>query len=54
MDEFGVVYTNGGRIMTITSFGNTLQKALDKSYATAKNIKFDKMYYRTDLGKDLM
>jgi len=54
MDEFGVVYTNGGRIMTITSFGKDLQTALNKSYATAKNIKFDKMYYRTDLGKDLM
>jgi len=54
MDEFGVVYTNGGRIMTITSFGKDLQTALEKSYATAKSIKFDKMYYRTDLGKDLM
>jgi len=54
MDEFGVVYTNGGRIMTITSFGKDLQAALDKSYETAKTIKFDKMYYRTDLGKDLM
>ena len=54
MDEFGVVYTNGGRIMTITSFGKDLQSALEKSYATAKDINFDKMYYRTDLGKDLM
>ncbi|RLD46194.1 MAG: phosphoribosylamine--glycine ligase [Bacteroidetes bacterium] len=54
MDEFGVVYTNGGRIMTITSFGEDLQTALYKSYATAKNVKFNKMYYRTDLGKDLI
>jgi phosphoribosylamine--glycine ligase len=54
MDEFGVIYTNGGRIMTITSFGKDLQSALEKSYATAKDIKFDEMYYRTDLGKDLI
>ncbi len=54
MDEFGIVYTNGGRIMTITSFGDDLKSALNKSYTNAKNIKFDEMYYRTDLGKDLI
>ena len=54
MDENGKVYTSGGRVMTVTSFGDSLQLALDKSYTTAEKIKFDKMYYRTDLGNDLM
>lgn len=54
MDEFGIVYSNGGRVLAITSFGDSLQLALDKSYETAQKLSFDKMYYRNDLGKDLM
>jgi phosphoribosylamine--glycine ligase len=48
------IITSGGRVLTITSFGNTLSEALQKSYKSAGKISFDKMYYRKDIGKDLI
>lgn len=54
MDEDGNVLTSGGRVLTVTSFGDQLTDALGKSYEEVKKIAFDKMFYRTDLGKDLM
>lgn len=50
----GSVVTNGGRVLAITSFGDRIQQALDKSYATLEKVGFDKMYFRRDIGKDLM
>jgi phosphoribosylamine--glycine ligase len=47
------VYTNGGRVLAITSFGDNFQQALDNSYKSASKINFDRMYYRKDLGFDL-
>lgn len=49
--ENGKYYTNGGRVLGITTKGNNLQEALDKAYAAVKEITFDKMHYRTDIGK---
>jgi phosphoribosylamine--glycine ligase len=49
----GSVYTNGGRVLAITSFGDNFQQALDNSYKSALKINFDSMYYRKDLGFDL-
>lgn len=45
--------TNGGRVLAISSFGETLNQALGTSYESVKKIHFDKMYYRKDLGFDL-
>ena len=45
--------TTGGRVMAITSYGKDHKDALEKSYETIKNIHFDKMYYRKDIGFDL-
>ena len=53
-DENGNVITRGGRVMALTSFGETLEIALAKSFESAELIKFTKKYYRTDLGKDLI
>jgi len=47
------VLTNGGRVMAITSFGRTMQDALDKSFDNAEKIQFDDKYYRRDIGFDL-
>jgi len=47
------IVTSGGRVMAITSYGDTYQQALKKSYQTIQNVKFDKMYYRKDIGFDL-
>ena len=45
--------TNGGRVMAITSFADTIEKALDKSYRSIDKIHFEKMNYRKDIGFDL-
>lgn len=48
------VITNGGRVMAITCFGNSIEEALKKSYKNIEKIKFDKMNYRKDIGFDLI
>jgi phosphoribosylamine--glycine ligase len=52
-ENAGEVLTNGGRVLAITSFGDTYEQALKKSYQNAENLHFDKMYFRKDLGFDL-
>ncbi len=52
--ENGKIITNGGRVMAITSLGDTIEEALKLSYDSIENIKFDKMNYRTDIGFDLI
>jgi len=47
------ILTSGGRVMAITSYGNTYQEAIKKSYQSIEKLKFDKMYYRKDIGFDL-
>ena len=51
-DSNGIV-TNGGRVLAVTSFGKNHKEALKKTYQNIENIKFDRMYYRKDLGLDL-
>jgi phosphoribosylamine--glycine ligase len=47
------VLTNGGRVLSITSLGISINEAREHSYRNAKIINFDKKYYRTDIGSDL-
>ncbi|QGY43944.1 phosphoribosylamine--glycine ligase [Maribellus comscasis] len=49
----GNVVTAGGRVISISSYGNSMQEALETSYKNAEVICFDKKYYRKDLGFDL-
>lgn len=48
------ILTSGGRVLALTSFGTDIKDALSKSFANAKKIDFDKKYYRTDIGFDLV
>ncbi|HXD93008.1 MAG TPA: phosphoribosylglycinamide synthetase C domain-containing protein, partial [Bacteroidia bacterium] len=48
------VVTNGGRVIAITSFGNSMEEAIGKSMKNAEIISYDKKNYRKDIGQDLM
>lgn len=48
------VLSNGGRVVAITSLGKNLEIALAKSYKTIENIQFEGMYYRKDIGFDVL
>lgn len=47
----GKLVTSGGRVLGVTAMGDTLKKALEKSYAAVKKITFDGAHYRKDIGK---
>ncbi len=48
------IVSNGGRLVAITSFGNSIQEAIDKSFSNAEKINYKGKYYRKDIGKDLI
>lgn len=48
------VVSNGGRVLAFTALGNSIQEALDGSFAAAKTVSFEGCYYRRDIGQDLL
>lgn len=52
--ENGAVVSNGGRVLAVTSFGDDFQEAIKKSYQNINQLHFDTMYYRKDIGFDLL
>jgi len=49
----GAVCTDGGRVIAISSYGNSMDEALLNSFSNAEKIDFEGKYYRKDLGFDL-
>lgn len=43
--------TNGGRVLGVVGLGESLQEALDVSYARVNGITFDGMQFRKDIGQ---
>ena len=53
-DNENNLVTNGGRVISVTSFGDTMTEALAKSFKNAEIISYKGKYYRKDLGRDLI
>jgi len=49
----GEVCTDGGRVLALSSYGQSIDEALSHSYKNAQLIDFEGKYYRKDLGFDL-
>ena len=47
------IVTSGGRVLAVSSWGDTLKEALEGSYRNAEIVKFKDIYYRKDIGFDL-
>jgi phosphoribosylamine--glycine ligase len=45
-----LVITNGGRVLCVTSYGNSIQDAASRSKEVLHRISFEDIYYRTDIG----
>jgi phosphoribosylamine--glycine ligase len=48
--EEGIVVTNGGRVLAVTSYGDSVSKAAQRSSMIMEFLDFHGMYYRTDIG----
>jgi phosphoribosylamine---glycine ligase len=52
--EENQVLTHGGRVLALTSFGDTMVEAFTRSYLDAELIEYDNKAFRRDLGQDLL
>lgn len=50
----GELVTSGGRVLAVSSLGDSLAEALAKSYTSVGKINFDGAYFRRDIGKDVL
>jgi phosphoribosylamine--glycine ligase len=46
----GKILTNGGRVLAATGFGPDIKSAINNSVKTLKNVSFEGMYFRSDIG----
>jgi phosphoribosylamine--glycine ligase len=49
-DANGALITAGGRVLNVTSHAASLAEAIERCYQAIACIRFENMYYRTDIG----
>jgi phosphoribosylamine--glycine ligase len=47
----GQILTDGGRVLAVTGLGRDIPSAIARAYAGMRNIHFEGMHYREDIGK---
>lgn len=52
-EKDGNILTAGGRVLAVSSYGNTKDEALSHSFRNAQQIHFEGKYFRSDIGFDL-
>ena len=50
----GKLVSDGGRVLSAIGIGPDLPSAIQQAYATASGISWDGVYFRTDIGQDLL
>jgi phosphoribosylamine--glycine ligase len=48
------IVTSGGRVLAVTAFGKDIKEAAKRSLSKLKEISFEGMYYRTDIGYEFI
>ena len=54
LDADGRPVTSGGRVLAVSSLGDSIADATARSFASVAAIDFDGKYFRRDIGRDLM
>jgi phosphoribosylamine--glycine ligase len=48
------VVTDGGRVLAVTGRGHSIEEARNSAYDCASEIGWEGLYFRKDIGVDLM
>jgi phosphoribosylamine--glycine ligase len=49
-EENGTIVSSGGRVLTVTSFGESISDCVARSKTILSGIRYRNMYYRNDIG----
>lgn len=49
----GKIETNGGRVLSVVAYGNTLEEAKKNAYLDVKKISCKKLFFRNDIGSKM-
>ena len=50
IDKFNNIFTSGGRVLSVVAQGENFDTAFDLAYNGLKDINYEGMYYRNDIG----